>query len=199
MSEKFISTTCPHCRTDRVAFYFQGEVRHPNNNEYTSFWTCGNCFKGIGATSKSSIQIQGAGNFNAFLADIYPEIDEITAPKYTPTNIADHYKTAKFNLVAEKFYAAAVMARTAIETAIDELGATGNSLFEKINALAKAQTISPSLAEWAHEVRIIGKTAAHNLGNIDGNDAADAVAFAEMFFMYTFTLPGMIAERRQRQ
>ena len=195
MSDKVIVTTCPHCLTERIAFYFQSQTKKPNSDCYTLFFYCGNCFKGVCVTSQYGITDRNAGNYNHFIREIYPEPKKPEAPKHTPENVAKHLVAAKFNLNAGQYETAAQAARTAIEVACNNIGASGKTLFNKIDNLKANHSITPDLAKWAHQVRIIGKTAAHDLDDIAKIDAEDAVAFAEMFSMYLFMLPGMLKER----
>jgi hypothetical protein len=90
------------------------------------------------------------------------------------------------------------MARTSLETAVKEFQAEGRDLRHKINNLAERHIITPVLAEWAHEIRGIGNDAAHESNPITEQDAADAVDFAEMLYIYLFELPGRIAKRRAK-
>ena len=93
------------------------------------------------------------------------------------------------------------MAGNAIETALIEHGANGGGLKDKIDSLAKRNVITQSLADWAHELKSIRNDAAHHAEKgtvLERKDAEDAVQFAEMLFLYLYTLPGMVAARREK-
>jgi hypothetical protein len=145
---------------------------------------------------------KGGFDFKTF-ARIYPEPKPVDAPQYTPENIAGAYKTAVKNLRSgtkedSDYEAAALMARRSLELALGHVGGEGHNLKQKINNLAERQLITPSLAEWAHEIRDIGNEAAHDSEPFTKVDAEQTVYFAEMLFTYFFTLPGMIEERKRK-
>jgi hypothetical protein len=58
--------------------------------------------------------------------------------------------------------------------------------------------ITKDLAEWAHEIREVGNDAVHKSTPFSEKDAKDIAKFTEIFLMYVFTLPGMLAERRKK-
>lgn len=209
---------CPHCGNENVTFYlssiedifennagryissiqYTGEdltVRH----RYLSFWMCGVCKSGLCGESNIIPIDNSPFQFRDFTRT-YPIYQDISAPKHTPKNIADVYKAAVKNLRsgdAGELIAACIMARRGIEIAIKQFGGQGKNLEKKIDDLAARHIITPALRDWAHEIRHIGNEAAHDEEPVSREDAEQAVYFAEMLFTYLYTLPGMVAERRQ--
>lgn len=179
---------CPHCLQESVAFYFSSA------HNGVSFWVCGHCQKGVCAES----QVTGSAvlNFNQLIT-IYPKPKPATAPKFTPPSIANLYLEATTCQKTKTFTAAAIVARKTIEVAVNQLGGTGSNLLKKIDHLATEHLITQSLAVWAHEIRLIGNDAAHELEPPTAEDVQQAIFFAEMFLTYAFTLPGMLEERRK--
>lgn len=196
-----IFPSCPHCGKHDVAFYLSSFRTIPNTNGAIYFFTCGSCFEGVCGKSSDHFTYNPHDlrfhHFNRF----YPEPNEVDAPNYTPDSVASDYIEAKTSLQHGNIKAACIMAGNAIETALIEHGATGGGLKDKIDSLAKAYVITPSLAEWAHEIKGIRNEAAHHAERgttPEKKDAEDAVQFAEMLFLYLYTLPGMVADRRKK-
>ena len=160
-----------------------------------TFWICSNCKKGVCGESRSGLPQQGAFNYGHFTA-IYPAPSPNIAPEFTPEQVAADFIEAVSSLKNGNYKAASIMARTSLETAVNLFSAQGANLKQKIDNLAKRNVITTALAEWAHEIRDIGNEAAHDAGPINEKDASAAVDFAEMLYIYLFTFPRRIAERR---
>ena len=69
-------------------------------------------------------------------------------------------------------------------------------LFHRIEALARDGRITSDMKDWAHEIRDVGNDAVHEAEPFSEKDTKDLQRFTELFLMYAFTLPGMLAERR---
>jgi HEPN domain-containing protein len=193
---------CPHCGGKKMTFYLVASV--PAIDQFCSgrrltYWICANCGKGVCGEGNFQQIHKGGIDFKK-LERIYPEPKPIDAPLHMPENIARSYKTAVKNLrsgdVGDR-EAACLMARKALELAVNQAGGQGGTLAAKIKDLASRGVIAPALAEWAREIKDIGNEAAHEADTITKEDAEQTVYFAEMLFTYLFTLPGMIAERRK--
>lgn len=143
--------------------------------------------------------VKGDFPVTSFL-NVYPKPSATEAPEHTPDLIASYYKTALRNLRGKgnaDYSAAGLMARKALEVAVNLHNAAGKNLKAKIQDLHAKHVITDSLAEWAHEIRAIGNEAAHEDDLLSKEDAKQIVYFSEMLFTYLFTLPGMLADRRK--
>ena len=90
-----------------------------------------------------------------------------------------------------------MMSRKVLEVAVKALDPKGEgSLYKRIENLAKKNLITPDIKDWAHIIRDDGNTAAHEEEPVTKEFAQELLSFAEMFLMYTFTMPNMIKERR---
>ena len=125
-------------------------------------------------------------------------------PRHLPSQVEQAMREAYKARDSRSFTAAAIMTRKAIELALDHIGVEGGSLSQRINRARADGLIAASLADWAHEVRLIGNDAAHGV-MLDPESAEhraevdQALSFAEMFLQYTITLPEEIRLRRKKK
>jgi len=68
----------------------------------------------------------------------------------------------------------------------------------RIDALAADNKLTPDLKDWAHQVRLGGNDAAHDLDPFTPEEADELLNFAELYLTYVYTLPGRLKERRER-
>lgn len=214
-----IIATCPHCFKENVAFRSVGEHRLTDQKPlpflFTVFFVCGNCEGGMAAkvgqfqTPQSPHQYPTGLELNEkyLIMDRYPLPAPITLPEYLPDNIRTVFKGAADNLRIHStgpkgedrcvWDGAAMLCRKALEMSCKILGPDFSGGLEKrINMLAERSLITRQLAEWAHEIRIDGNFAAHELEPVTEAFAKELFNFTEIFLMYVFTLPGMLAARR---
>ncbi|MGJ8570459.1 MAG: DUF4145 domain-containing protein [Hoeflea sp.] len=98
---------------------------------------------------------------------------------------------------AEMEEPSAMSYRRAIERAIAyKHGDLTGDLIDKIRELARTNIIPAQMADWAHQVRIIGNNGAHDEA-VSRPDLIAARAFADAFLRYLIVLPEMVAERRR--
>lgn len=218
MSMGFVSNTmtflpvCPHCFSRKMTFYLACEREQKievGTLAYISFWVCGGCQHGVVGESLQRANISSGSNVFEFknFTKLYPELKPLQATPFTPKRIAETYVTAmrilreqdKGLMTQSDLEMCCIAARKAVELAVNELGAQGHNLYQKIENLADQGIITNSLREWAHEIRMIGNDGAHEDGEVTYKDAEQAIFFADMLFHYLYTLPGMIAERKSRR
>jgi hypothetical protein len=70
------------------------------------------------------------------------------------------------------------------------------SLYDRIEKLPDDKGVTPTMKQWAHEVRLIGRDAAHDDDLVTKEEAEDMQAFIELFLVYAFDLPTRIAARK---
>ena len=67
-------------------------------------------------------------------------------------------------------------------------------LVERINTLDQKRLITPAMKDWAHKIRLDGNEATHEEDDDFSDDQAKLMKeFAELFLIYSFTLPARIA------
>jgi hypothetical protein len=145
---------------------------------------------------------------------VYPAFEPRKEPVY-PAIVSKAFFEAQLCASVRAWNAAAVMVRRAVEEACKEQGASAKlNLEKKIDDLAARHVITPSLQNWAHEVRLIGNDGAHGdkgitsedraaspedlLADVTEEDCDDAIAFAESLFEYLYVMPAKLSQRRRR-
>lgn len=193
---------CPFCgEKGNFAVDHHAENKKPNSDKKLNLDTlkCGNCAKHL-------MVLWSAGEYS-FRNGIHDyrmlpwPLSAKKAPDYLPTAIGRSWAQVQKSLGSESWDAAAVMARTALETAIQDKGGKGKVLFDMIEDLATKGILPPLMKEWAHEVRLLGKRGTHKSGLDQGTeqrDARDIAEFLDYVLHYLYSLPKDIKEYRKR-
>lgn len=199
---------CPHCGGTNAAFTSTAET-HIFDGQFGVFATCNNCrapvvFRMIGPDRKRTGPHACTGNpadEHWSVLVTYPEPTVPACPAHTPDAVCRYYMQAAANLRPKMWDAAGMACRKALDVAtlVLEPSGKGSTLARRINALAAAGRITADLADWAHEIRVLGNEAAHDPDEFAEADARALFAFTELLLMYLFTLPGMLAERRAKR
>ncbi|AZV93563.1 hypothetical protein CBF45_07395 [Bordetella sp. J329] len=211
--------TCPHCGTNEVAFTSVGQVKVVENKNSESLWNvffaCNRCLGGLVVQTSSSmrfgphgqpgiIAIPGSGsNAHGYSAkfeviESYPSPPTHQAPESVPERIAATYIEASENLHRQKHETSQMLSRKALDLATKQLlPGSKKQLYGRIEELRDSGKITQEMADWAHIVRDEGNDSVHDDTEVTREAAAELLAFTETFLMYAFTLPGMIAKRRQ--
>lgn len=183
---------CPHCKvvSNFTNKYSQVQVREEDRR--LNIEECQSCQK--------SSYFEVHSNDAAKILYVYPSV-EVDIDVSLPDDVKPALQEAYQNLETKTWNSCVVMSRRALEEAVKDLGASGNRLIDKIDDLAKNQTITPDLKEWAHEARLGGNLGAHGSGSkkwADEEDAEEIIEFVKWFLRYTYVLPSQLAERRGR-
>jgi len=199
-----IKRDCPHCNTQNTAFHAFGEHKKINTQIYTTAFYCSGCYGGIIAEIKlvaghTALQYKGEIEVNPNLKMIreYPKPSKSVIPKSLPGNINKFYSQATDSLKAGNYDASSMMSRKSLEVAVKTLSPkSSGSLYKIIESLAKQNMITPDIKDWAHIIRDDGNIAAHEEEPVNREHAEELLSFAEMFLMYTFTMPAMVKDKR---
>jgi len=222
-----IISTCPHCFKENVAFKSVGEYRLSLKiKELPEFpflfnvsFVCGNCEGGLTAEvgmfameEAPSPHLYSSGlsfSDSYVVVNTYPKPSPIIFPDYLPDNVLKALSGAYICLRSHlpcstkdtrPWDLAAMGCRKVLEISCKTLDPDFSGNLEKrINNLADQHIITRQLAEWAHAIRIDGNFAAHELDSVDESFAKELFNFTEIFLMYVFTLPGMLAARRAQK
>ncbi len=189
---------CPHCGVENVAFQLIAQYHENFSYKAYQLWVCGNCE--LPACSVSSSPLSAGGHYIEHLSGFFPIPKIISAPYGVPDSIANTFRSAKRYLQQGRdadYEGACIMARRGIEQAVNELGAEGRNLYQKIENLEEKRLIPPAIRDWAHHLRDIGNEGAHG-GEVTEEDAKQAVYFAEMLFTYLYSLPKRMEEYQQK-
>ena len=106
-----------------------------------------------------------------------------------PPALKSAHEQAVRSFSASLFEPCVLMCRKCIETTCKILGANGRDLHAKLQSLYDAGQIDSRLLNWAHEIRLIGNEAAHDLDiKVTKRDARDILDFTESILIYVFSL-----------
>lgn len=98
---------------------------------------------------------------------------------------------------AGAYNACGVMTRRAIHCVCKDKGAKGKGLFDQLKNLRDEHVITPSLWEWAEEIRVAGKIGAHpEWGDLTREDAEHALKFLQETLKHVYVMPADLAAKR---
>lgn len=195
----FFVGSCPRCGAEKMTLDVRGVTAFSGGSQDVLV-SCRACKRG------SLFRIDYVANnlfaeTEGFLK--FPPSEVIPAaapgpPDDVPDAVARTFRQALANLLLGNFDAAGAMYRKTLDvaTAIIDPTLKNKSFNDRINALEASRQITPSLKEWAHEVRIDGNSAAHDQDELTPDQVTQLAAFTEMFLVYTFTMPAKLAAKR---
>ena len=195
--------TCPFC-LERGNFEttFHAEKKKPNSDKKLNFDTlkCGNCggFVMVLWSASEFCFDRGLHNFKVLPWPLKFE----RYPEHWPEAVGRYWLQAKSNIRDENWDAAAVMARSALQIALRDKGASGNNLKQEIDDLAKKGILPQIMREWSNCVRELGNDSAHPnplQDSTNAQDARDIVSFLDFLLEYLYTLPYRILLYRERE
>jgi hypothetical protein len=185
---------CPHC-----GYFSFAEGPQVGTNSVAV--KCHRCSK--------PIMIQYTGNALASatsdrIADYYPK-RTVAVDKFVPSEIATDYLEAQRCFSVGAWQACAVMARRCMHHIMSRESAEGKDLYQQINNLREKRVITPTLAEAAQRIRVIGNHGAHpydfkgdTLEQLGMEDARDALEFCEWVFDQIYIQPSKIQASKNR-
>ena len=101
---------------------------------------------------------------NINVIETHPEGKKSSRDPAYPDEIREIFVEVQEDLAANRSPARIVSAcRSVLDVCTKKLGGTGNSLSQRIDALRATGSLTQSLADWAHAVRIDGNEAIHEL------------------------------------
>jgi len=119
---------------------------------------------------------------------LYPSESKLLA-EGLPENIKTAYDQAARALHASLFEPCVLMSRKCLEAICKIFNAKGQNLNERLSMLHEAGHIDSRLLNWAHQIRLIGNEAAHDIDTVvTKEDARDVFDFTEAILIYVFSL-----------
>jgi hypothetical protein len=173
--------TCAFC-LERGNFKtaFHAEKKKPNSRKKLNFDTlqCGSC-AGYVLVLWSATEHPGGQGLHDYHVLPWPlKFEEF--PDHWPGAVGRFWLQAQRNLQSENWDAAAVMARSALQSALRDKKAKGANLKQEINDLASKGFLPPIMKEWSDNVRELGNDSAHPQAEqppTSPQDAQDVVRF----------------------
>lgn len=195
--------TCPFCmERGNFSVAFDAEKKKPDGSKVLHFSTlqCGNCI-GYVMVLWSATSSCGVGGMHDYRVLPWAQRIEKAPPEWQ-SDVGRYWLQAHRSLQDENWDAAAVMARSSLQIALRDQGATGNNLKQEIDDLGNKGLIPPVMRDWSHEVRELGNYSAHptpEQAPTSPQDAKDIVQFTDYLLEYLYTIPHRIAEYRARK
>jgi hypothetical protein len=184
---------CPHCQALAIASV-KGEViveyrYSPQTGEplglptEKTFVQCSNC---------SEVLILAREDYGmGFEFDtpviIFPAPRRLNAE--VPESLRREWDEARICFEAKAYTATVVMMRRTLEAACKDQGVSNRNLSAALAELKTQSLIDETLAEWAHELRLLGNRGAHAMsGIITRDDAQDSLDFTETLLEQMYVL-----------
>lgn len=203
-----ISQQCPHCLVELGAFTARCiSLRKPDLKITLIFFQCEVCGQGLVHEYNVSLAVAQewmkgrSGSIGGKFLEQYPHASADDAPANTPDTAKAAFLDGLYNLQRKKFNPAVAMFRRTLELSvriIDQEAPKGTTLIKRIERLP-ADFITPAMKDWAHMVRLGGNDALHDPEDFSEKDAEDLRVFTDLFLTYAFTLPAMLANRKEPQ
>lgn len=119
---------------------------------------------------------------------LYPTPSRLPVDQVPPV-VGRAYEQAHRSFISGLYEPCSLMCRKTLEALAKHLGATGATLAARLTSLHTAGKIERRLLDWAHEVRLVGNDAAHDVDvEISKDDARDALDLTEAILIYLFAL-----------
>ena len=106
-----------------------------------------------------------------------------------PNTIKSAYDQASRSLSASLFEPCVLMCRKCLEATCKNLNTNGRDLNSRLQSLYDCGHIDKRLLDWAHQIRLIGNSAAHDPDlKVSKRDARDVLDFTEAILIYVYSL-----------
>lgn len=204
--------TCPHCLRENAVLQAFSQHQRQDANLYDVPFFCRSCDRSgiavvISYIGHSPITFSQSRDLvitsipDSFeLINVYPQIEEHSAPENSPLRASDSFIEAKDNLKRGKFDTAVMLCRKTIDIATRSLlgdDSRDEKLVKRIEILHGRDLITKQMKDWAHIVRIDSNGAVHSDEEFTKQEADEMIGFTEVFLIYSFTLPEMVKVKQQ--
>jgi hypothetical protein len=183
-------TRCPHCSVAQPSFHAVWTSAGPTsrtdggNPEFWGAYRCQSC--------GSIVSVQGqlrAANFLAVQIFPSPKQAHEDLPQIARVFLQQAYETIHAP------DASAVMAGSAVDAMLKDLGYKDGSLYSRIDKALDDNLLTKGMAEWAHEVRLGSNRPRHadaEKPHVSADEAKQSVEFAEALGNFLFVLTAKI-------
>jgi len=136
--------------------------------------------------------------YNWQIVSFWPTVPGPLIPEYLPVEVERVYLQAERNLpISGNEEAAGTMYRKALDVGLKIIDpSVAGTLKARIETLVKQNRLTPSLEEWAHQIRLLGNETAHEIDQPTREEVEALRNFSDLVLRYLFTLPTMVANRR---
>lgn len=208
-----LTTTCPHCRTQKVAFRVVSVT--DNRNKYTGnvFGQCPVCYQPSAFVVKGNYENM-AQNMQQYLGqnidlratqtgleiriqNTYPTIVDHQADESWPIQIKRPFIDILKMFDEHKSPALIIGAcRSVLDVVLKDLKGEGKNIHQRVDDLAQKGIVTGVLKDWSHELRERGNEATHDLD--DGTPGLDRqlVEFIKLLLHAAYELPERIKKSK---
>lgn len=192
--------------TPRGAFVFRPPL-------ISVFTTCNFCRAGLVVYAKAARTVGSpfdgdllsTPNWPAILDDlrilmVHPKPDEPRTIEHLPPNVAGAFREGEEARALKHNLSAASSYRTALERALKALtpDEVRKPLFQRIEALAAANSIPDTMIDLMHEVRFLGNEI-HEDEDPEPEDVQAGADFTALLLTYLFELPGRVEAAKAKR
>lgn len=179
---------CPHCSvaTPSLAQYWtsNGFVQRatPGDKHRWAVYACATCGGVLLAKGQANRTTEPTG-----VIEVYPARKSVHAD--IPEPARNFLKQAHDTLHAPD--AAAVMAGSAVDAMLKQLGLVDGSLYERIDKAVADHKLTEGMGEWAHDVRLGSNRPRHadkDRPHVSADEAKQSVEFADALGYFLFVL-----------
>ena len=206
MPESCFDVFCPECNMlveAKAVAEGHGSIAEPNDIDLLVHWDhysvclCPRCEQPFFVKQL----LYGNAEFGSVTDQmvLYPSDPKLLSDAL-PDSVKTAYDQAARCLSASLFEPCVLMSRKCLEAVCKTLDANGRNLNARLANLHEAEHIDSRLLDWAHQVRVIGNEAAHELdAPVTKEDARDAFEFTEAILIYVFSLTKRFEALRKRR
>ncbi|MFJ4193964.1 DUF4145 domain-containing protein [Pseudomonas sp. NPDC089534] len=207
MPEYVATLDCPHCKTSKSGMRSHTYIY--TGATYRIPLSCPHCDEivVVGADADTKFARTNWAQETIFNLDDrrcviqrnhlhYPVVMKREVPNDVPGKIGRIYEEALDNFHRKNFETSVLLCGKVLDLATKGMDQAWK-LEKRLKALATDGKITASMADWAEEIRVDRNTAIHDDEDFTKDDAEDIVIFTEAFLTYIYTLPALIASRRQ--
>ena len=181
---------CPHCSISNpmIVQYWSGTTMDAMNiRNHWAFYACLNCGGGVAAKGPDNNSL-----VFGLPAEMFPHSPE--AHQDIPPIARKFLQQAMDTLHAPD--AAAVMAGSAVDAMLKELGYSNGSVYQRIDQALDDNKLTQGMADWAHSVRLGSNRPRHadaSNPHVSFEEAKQSVDFAEALGNFLFVLTARVS------
>jgi hypothetical protein len=155
---------------------------------------------GQGAVGPDQLQGQSGDvlEYKWTIASFWPAPPGPLIPENLPSDVERIYVQAEQNFpILGNEEAAGTMYRKALDVGLKIIApAVTGTLKSRIAELVKRNLLTPSLGEWADQIRLLGNDTSHEIDQPTREEVEALRNFSDLVLRYLFTLPAMVTARK---
>lgn len=132
------------------------------------------------------------------LRTLWPTPPPLLIPENLPADVERIYIQAERNFpVAGNEEAAGTMYRKALDVGLTIIAPSVTGVLKtRIAKLVQQNLLTPSLGEWADQIRLLGNETAHDIDQPTRDELESLRNFSDLVLRYLFTLPALVTARK---